>query len=178
MRDSLEATQGILTRIALIFFILWVIAVLTDFLGRYEYEANFLQLAIFLLLLSQIPAAFKEGYSYGEKFKKLFQNLGLVLVGLWCAFKVFRWVGWFGPMEVGVNIDYFLIGGIISFLAGGIFEALCKLGTSAIRKWKSAASQKPKSKTVNCPQCRKKIEKNWISCPYCGYNLKDDTRMY
>ena len=178
MRDSLEAAQKILVRTSAIFSILWVIAALTDLLGRYEHEQEFLQLAVLFLMISRIPAAFKAAYSYGEKFKKLFQYLGLVLVGLWCTFRVLRWVGWFGPVEIGVNIDYLLIGGIITFLAGGIFEGLHKLGISAIRKWKSATPKTPKTKSVRCPQCRKRIEKNWISCPYCGYNLKDDTRIY
>lgn len=178
MRDSLEAAQKILVRTAAIFSILWVIAASTDLLGRYEHEQEFLQLAVLFLMISRIPAAFKAGYSYGEKFKKLSQYLGLVLMGLWCTFRVLRWVGWFGPVEIGVNIDYLLIGGIIAFLAGGIFEALYKLGISAIRKWKSAPPKTPKPKTVHCPQCRNIIERSWVSCPYCGYNLKDDTRIY
>ena len=32
-------------------------------------------------------------------------------------------------------------------------------------------------KTV-CPFCKKEIEEDWISCPYCGVRLRDDTQVY
>lgn len=31
--------------------------------------------------------------------------------------------------------------------------------------------QQPKQ---TCPQCHKTMEPNWNSCPYCGYNSKDE----
>jgi hypothetical protein len=45
---------------------------------------------------------------------------------------------------------------------------------------KQRKSKRPTSvsaKTV-CPVCNNKIEKDWASCPYCGTQLTDDTRIY
>jgi ABC-type antimicrobial peptide transport system permease subunit len=180
MKNNSESAKRVLERIAVVFFILWFIAAVTDLLGTYEYEIEFLQFAVVFLLFSRIPAAFRKSFSYRYKLKRVFLNLGLTLVGLWAAFKVLRWIGWFGTMEVGVNIDYMLITGIISLLAGGIFDVIHEQGISIVEIWRSTTPKTPKrlSQTLYCPRCKNKIEKNWISCPHCGHDLKDDTQAY
>ena len=42
---------------------------------------------------------------------------------------------------------------------------------------RSATSGKKRKKFV-CPRCKNEIEENWVSCPYCGMKIKDDTRVY
>lgn len=34
------------------------------------------------------------------------------------------------------------------------------------------------SKTVTCPVCKNEVQEDWVSCPYCGVRLKDDTQTY
>ncbi|MBU7033802.1 MAG: hypothetical protein HXS49_01350 [Theionarchaea archaeon] len=124
MKDNLETIGDMLGRIAAVFVILWLVAAVTDILGTYEYEVEFLQVAVGFHLLSRIPPAFKSRYSTGKKVQKFFTNLGWPLAGLWIGFKILRWIGWFGAMEVGFNIDYFLAAGIIMLLMGYAVKAL------------------------------------------------------
>ncbi|MBU7009164.1 MAG: PEGA domain-containing protein, partial [Theionarchaea archaeon] len=35
-----------------------------------------------------------------------------------------------------------------------------------------------KPQKLTCPFCKNEIEENWVSCPYCGARLKDDTKVY
>jgi hypothetical protein len=107
-----------LGRIAGLFVILWFIAAVTDLLGRYDYEVEFLQVAVGFYLLSRIPTAFRTRYTTGKKVQKFFTNLGWPLIGLWIAFSILRWIGWFGEMELGVDIIYFLVGGIFLVVTG------------------------------------------------------------
>ncbi len=118
MRDRLDEAKETLGRIAALFLILWLISAVTDFLGTYEYEVEFLQLAVGFYLLSRIPTAFRKRYSAGKKFQKVFTNLGWPLIGLWIAFKIVRWIGWFGALEIGVDINYVLVAGIVCLLIG------------------------------------------------------------
>ncbi len=118
MKDRLNEAKETLSRIGALFLILWFIAAVTDLLGRYEYEVEFLQLAVGFYLLSRVPTAFRPHYSTGRKFQKLFTNLGWPLVGLWVAFKIFRWIGWFGDMDIGIEIEYLLVTGFIFLLIG------------------------------------------------------------
>ena len=118
MKDRLDEAKDTLGGIAALFLILWLVTVFTDFLGRFEYEVEFLQLAVGFHVLSRIPTAFRKRYSTGKKFQKFFTNIGWPLVGLWIAFKIFRWIGWFGEMEIGIPIDYLLLAGAICLLIG------------------------------------------------------------
>jgi hypothetical protein len=124
MKDRLDAAKDTLGRIAALFLILWFITAVTDILGDYEYEVEFLQVAVGFHLLSRIPTAFKSRYTTGKKVQKLFTNVGWSLIGLWIAFIIFRWIGWFGAMEIGVNIDYFLVAGAILLLLGYAAKSL------------------------------------------------------
>lgn len=124
MKDYLDSAKDTLGRVAAVFLILWFIAAVTDWMGQYEYEVEFLQLAVGIYLLSRVPTAFKKKYSAGRKIQKFFTNLGWPLVGLWIAFNVFRWIGWFGAMEIRVDIDYFLVVGIVFLLIGHAVKSL------------------------------------------------------
>ncbi len=35
-----------------------------------------------------------------------------------------------------------------------------------------------KPQKLTCPFCKNEIDKDWVSCPYCGTRLKDDTKVY
>jgi DNA-directed RNA polymerase subunit RPC12/RpoP len=35
-----------------------------------------------------------------------------------------------------------------------------------------------KKPTIVCPRCGNEIDKSWISCPYCGMKITDDTQTY
>ena len=118
MKDQLDSAQETLGRVAAVFLILWLITVWTDIMGKYEYEVAFLQLTIGFHLLSRVPTAFRRRYPTGKKIEKFFTNLGWPLVGLWVVFKICRWIGWFGAMEIGLNIDYLLVTGIVMLLMG------------------------------------------------------------
>ncbi len=134
MKDQLRQAEKTLGRVAAVFLILWFIGVVTDIMGRYEYELQFLQLAVGFYLLSKIPTAFRHQYTTGKKVQKFFTKIGWPLIGLWIAFKIFRWIGWFGAMEIGVDIDYFLVVGFIFLLIGhGVKSVRHKAGYWAVR---------------------------------------------
>ncbi len=124
MRDRLDEAKSTLERVGALFLLLWFISAVTDILGNYEYEVEFLQLAVGFFLLSSVPTAFRPGYSPGKKVQKLFTNVGWPLVGFWILFKVMRWIGWFGAMDIEVNIDYLLVTGIILLLMGYAAKSL------------------------------------------------------
>jgi hypothetical protein len=118
MKDQLDVARDTLGRIAAVFLILWFISAVTNVLGRYEYEVEFLQIAVGFYLLSRVPTAFRRRYTAGRKVQKFFTNVGWPLIGLWIAFKIFRWIGWFGAMDIEVEIDYLLVAGIVFLLIG------------------------------------------------------------
>lgn len=187
-----ESPAGeILKRIAIVFLILWFIAVFTGLLGKFEYEREFLLFALVFFLLSQIPAAFSGSTPYPQKLRKLMRNPGFTLMGVWVVFMVFRWLGWFGPMDVGFDVNYMLAAGIVFIATGEVLYAMGELRISMARKKPNPPSSPRKSPSrksppsLYCPNCRKKVEKNWVSCPYCRFNLRgtprvhdDDTRIY
>ena len=43
---------------------------------------------------------------------------------------------------------------------------------------KSAKPGKKIKSTIECPNCRNEIERNWVTCPYCGKKIKEETRQY
>lgn len=124
MKDQLDTAKETLGRIAAVFLILWFIAAVTKIMGKYEYEVEFLQLAVGFYLLSRVPTAFRRRYSASKKIQKFFTNLGWPLIGLWIAFKVCRWIGWFGAMKIGINIDYLVVTGIFFLLIGYAAKSL------------------------------------------------------
>lgn len=124
MKDQLDHAKETLGRIAAVFLILWFIAAVTNIMGKYEYEVEFLQLAVGFYLLSRVPTAFRKRYTAGKKVQKFFTNVGWPLIGLWIAFKIFRWIDWFGAMDIGIEIDYLLVTGIIFLLIGYAAKSL------------------------------------------------------
>lgn len=118
MKDQLDVAKETLGRVAALFLVLWFISAVTDLMGKYEFEVQFLQLAVGFFLLSQIPTSLRRHYSAGKKVQEFFTNLGWPLVGLWILFTFFRWVGWFGAMEIGIDIKYLLAAGILLLLIG------------------------------------------------------------
>lgn len=124
MRNELKTVLG---RVAAIFFVLWVVAMVTGLLGGYDYAGRFLQIAIVLFLLSRIIAAFKDSYLPGEKLKNLFANVGWALLGLWIVFTVLYWIDVFGIIYVGFSIDSLFVVGVFCLLTGGVLYALYEL---------------------------------------------------
>lgn len=122
-RTRLNMAGYILKGVAAVFFLLWLIAVMTDLLGEYQYEMQFLQCAVGVYLGSQILPAFKKQPA-GRKIQVFFINVGWPLIGLWAAFMILRWAGWFGPMEIGIDIDFFLVTGVIFLLVGYVIKFL------------------------------------------------------
>lgn len=118
MKDQLDVAKETLGRIAGLFAILWFIAAVTDILGAYDYEIEFLQLAVGFHILSRIPTAFRKRYTAGKKVQKVLTNIGWPLIGLWILFSILRWIGWFGDLEIGVDINYFLAAGIFLVVIG------------------------------------------------------------
>ncbi|KYK38082.1 MAG: PEGA domain-containing protein [Theionarchaea archaeon] len=46
-------------------------------------------------------------------------------------------------------------------------------GKEELEKTKLKAAKK-----AMCPFCKNEIEEDWVSCPYCGTRVKDDTQVY
>lgn len=167
MKDHLDEAKETLRRTAALFLILWLISAVTDFLGVYEYEVEFLQLAVGFYLLSRIPTAFRERYSAGKKFEKFFTNLGWPLVGLWIAFKIVRWIGWFGLLEIGVDIDYLLVAGVVCLFIGYTAKSFrYKAGYWAMRGRK-IAEKWAREKTKRFPKrkyngLRRKLDEDYV----------------
>jgi xanthosine utilization system XapX-like protein len=75
---------------------------------------------------------------------------------------------------LGVLIGTSLLAAIPSLIGGMLYAQYV-----GILIGKKAIPKVPRSiQTIYCPRCRNKIEKSWISCPYCGTSLKDGTRVY
>ncbi len=52
-----------------------------------------------------------------------------------------------------------------------------KLETKETKEELEKTKLKAAKKTM-CPFCKNEIEEDWVSCPYCGTRLKDDTQVY
>jgi hypothetical protein len=120
MKSQANMAKDTFWRVGAVFLILWLIAHFTGLLGEYgtKYETLFLQLTVAFYVLSRIPTAFRSRYTTGRKIQKLFNNVGGPLIGLWLTFIIVRWLGWFGDMDIGIDINYFLLSGIILLLIG------------------------------------------------------------
>lgn len=112
----LRMARYALKALTVLFLLLWLCAVFADFM--WEYEVEFLQMTIAFFLFAQIASVFKEEYSRGRTVQEFFTTGGWSLLGVWLVFKVLKWVGWFGAMEVGIDIDRFLVPGVAFLLLG------------------------------------------------------------
>lgn len=235
LKEALERTAAIL-------FILWIVAVLTDSLGKFEYADQFLQLGIGTFLLSRLALAFRQGSSPGERLRTFFSNLGWTALGLWAALELLFWSGnvdiefgidalfsvgvasligggaiyvvyelaidttpsgeqvrkffshvgliflglWAGfkglysldVLYLSVRIDTLLVTGIISLVGSGILYALCEMKATVAVSKGTDMSESTSSENSTCGHCGKIIEETWVSCPYCGTDLRGDTRIY
>ena len=70
------------------------------------------------------------------------------------------------PITLGISV------------VGGLLYAKLKLGVPLIGKKVVPSGIQPPPYQTHCPRCRNRIDITWISCPYCGYDLRDDTRIY
>lgn len=117
-RTRSDVAKAILEGVAAVFLILWFTAAVTDLLGEYGYEEQFLQCSVGMYLFSQMIPALKQDYSTGRKVQEFLINVGWPLIGLWVVVTVLRYTGYVGAVEVGIDIDYFLVTGIIFLLMG------------------------------------------------------------
>jgi hypothetical protein len=117
-RTRLDVVGYILVGVAAIFFLLWLIGTVTDLLGEYEYEKEVLQLAVGLYLLGRVVPAFKKQYSPGRKVQEVLTRSGWSCIVVWAVFRLLRWTGWVGAMDIGVAVDYFVMTGLIVLLIG------------------------------------------------------------
>ena len=128
-RTKKEWLKSVLERIAAAFFLLWIIAAVTDLLV--EYEVEFLQCAVGIYLISQILSVFEPEYTPGKKIQKFFTSLGWPLIGFWAVFTLLEWSRWVGPVEIGIDIDYFLVIGVIFLVLGytiAFFRSAARFG--------------------------------------------------
>ena len=87
---------------------------------------------------------------------------------------IFGYDPWmFAAYLLGVLIGAFLWAAVPSLIGGMLYAQY--VGTPTGKK---VTPKMPKSIQLYCPQCKNKIEKSWVSCPYCGYDFKDKTRTY
>lgn len=91
---------------------------------------------------------------------------------------IFGYDPWmFAGYILGVFIGTVLLAAVPS-LAGGMVYAKY-LGIPIRGQKKPIPKIQPTPiQAVYCPHCGNKIDRNWVSCPYCGYDLKDKTRTY
>ncbi|MGC1120230.1 MAG: zinc ribbon domain-containing protein [Candidatus Methanofastidiosia archaeon] len=242
IKDRISLLKEALERTAAIFFILWIVAAFTNFLGKFEYESQFLQFGIVIFLLSRLSLAFRQGYSPGERLRTFFSNLGWTTLGLWIVLGLLYWatyayVGFgidilfsigivsligggtvyavyelaFDPTPSGdqvrkffshvgliflglwvalkglysleilfvdVKIDSLLVTGIISLIGSGILYALCEMKRTARASGSTGMSESTSGHKSTCRHCGEVIDEAWVSCPYCGTDLRSDTRIY
>jgi hypothetical protein len=60
----------------------------------------------------------------------------------------------------------------------GLLYAKYNLGISLLGQQKMSSGAQPTPYKTYCPRCGNGIDKTCFTCPYCGYDLKDDTQMY
>jgi hypothetical protein len=113
-----------LERTAAIFFVLWIIAESTNWLGKFEYMDQFLQLGIVFFLLSRLTLTFRQSSSPGEKLRTFFSNLGWTTLGLWLALLLLFWVG---NVDIGFGFSALFSIGVASLIGGGVIYAIYEL---------------------------------------------------
>jgi hypothetical protein len=88
---------------------------------------------------------------------------------------IFGYDPWlFAAYLLGVLIGAFLLAAVPSLVGGMLYAQYVGILTGK----KVTPSMSKSVQTIYCPRCRNKIEKSWVSCPYCGASLKDETRVY
>jgi hypothetical protein len=63
-------------------------------------------------------------------------------------------------------------------LIGGLLYARLSLGIPFTGQQSVPSEAQPLPYQTYCPRCRNRMNRTWISCPYCGYDLRDDTKVY
>jgi len=79
-------------------------------------------------------------------------------------------------MEKNIDLIYLLGGLLFSSLL--LIILIYKLKDRSKKVTPKSVSPKSRSTQIFCPHCGNKIEKTWDSCLYCGYDLRDYTKVY
>lgn len=88
---------------------------------------------------------------------------------------IFGYDPWmFAGYVLGVLIGAFLLAAVPSLIGGMIYAQYRGILLGKKVTPKTIKSIQP----IYCPQCKNRIEKKWVSCPYCGYDFRDTTRTY
>ena len=88
---------------------------------------------------------------------------------------IFGYDPWmFAGYTLGVLIGAFLLAAVPSLTGGMIYAQYTGIPFGKKVTPKIIKSIQP----IYCPQCKNRIEKSWVSCPYCGYDFRDTTRTY
>ncbi|MHC1605036.1 MAG: hypothetical protein ACXQTP_03595 [Candidatus Methanofastidiosia archaeon] len=77
-----------------IFFVLWLISLVSDVLGQYEYKKEFLILAVAFWTASSFVDRLRKRRSISKKVTAAFRKSGTTLFGLWIFLYILKLLGW------------------------------------------------------------------------------------
>ncbi len=123
MKDNI--TKRIIDKIALVFFVLWLVSLATNVLGRYEYKETFLFAAFsFWVLGSFVDGLTKRRYAK-RRISVSLRKGGTTLFGIWVLLLIFEVLGWLGAWWEGYSI-YALWLSLLCFSSSVIINSIAK----------------------------------------------------
>ena len=121
MREN-DARYDIPSRIGWVFFILWMISHFVDILGRYEYEREFLILAIAFWAIGGLVSGARKKGGMNRKVKSGLRKCAGTLAGLWVLLLIFDALDLVGG-PWGTQKHYVLIAGLVALSASFAVQA-------------------------------------------------------
>ncbi|HPR41884.1 MAG TPA: Yip1 family protein [Candidatus Methanofastidiosa archaeon] len=97
---------------------MWLMALATDILGKYEYKEEFLIIAFALWVFGSFVGGFETRREIRKNLSSAFRKAGTTLFGIWIILLIFNWIGWLGPIwegKVNFTLGISLITFAISF---------------------------------------------------------------
>ncbi|MBN1786709.1 MAG: hypothetical protein JW825_06975 [Candidatus Methanofastidiosa archaeon] len=122
MKTYRERSKDLVHKVAVVFFLLWLISVATDVLGRYEYREEYLIASFIMWVLGAFIDGFKDSKGFGKNLSRSFRKAGAALFGIWILVLIFSFLGWLGELWDG-KVNYPLALSLISFAVSFTIKA-------------------------------------------------------
>jgi hypothetical protein len=119
---------GTLSKLGMIFFILWIISLASNVLGSYEYKKEFLLIALVLWIIDAFIEALRQrNRPLGKRIARGLRKAGTVSMGLWIMLLILNALGWLEQWW-SAYIIYALWIALVLMCTGFILNALQSRG--------------------------------------------------
>jgi hypothetical protein len=92
-----DMVKDVLHKAGVVFFLLWVLSLVSDVLGSYEYKVQFLLIMFVLWAIGSFIDGFREHFAAYKKASTSFRKLGTTFFGIWILLLIFDLFGWLDP---------------------------------------------------------------------------------